>query len=324
VGYRLAGCHVAAALEFDPDMAAIYQRNLGKKILVQDIAGVSADDFLSFAGVPPGSVDILDGSPPCQGFSLSGQRQVTDARNGLFMEYVRLLRAIRPKVFIMENVMGMVVGKMRPIFRAIITALCDSEYSVGCRAVNAKWLGVPQARRRVIIVGVRSDLRKDPVFPKPERMPVSVRTALRGVKQNREETEYLLAQGRAGRAYRHYDKMRPGETAQKCIAAEKHMQTAQGFSAMRAAWDRPAPTIIKSAFMVRAGGLMHPAECRRFTTYETARLSSFPDDWIWPEFQHAIAGMGNSVPPLMMEAVARTVRAEVLAPISRDNQTTPD
>lgn len=81
-----------------------------------DIASLTADVILEQADLARGELDVLDGSPPCQGFSMAGRRQFADARNTLFREYVRLLADLQPKVFVMENVAGMVRGRMRLVF----------------------------------------------------------------------------------------------------------------------------------------------------------------------------------------------------------------
>ena len=94
-------------------------------------------------GLEPGELDVLDGSPPCQGFSTAGRRNMEDGRNQLFKEYVRLLRGLRPKVLVMENVSGMVKGKMKLIFAEIMRELKASGYTVSARLMNAMYYGVP-------------------------------------------------------------------------------------------------------------------------------------------------------------------------------------
>ena len=106
----------------------------------------------------PGELDVLDGSPPCQGFSTAGKRRMDDGRNQLFREYVRLLRGLRPKVLVMENVSGMVKGKMKLIFAEIMRELKASGYKVSARLMNAMHFGVPQSRERMIFIGIREDL----------------------------------------------------------------------------------------------------------------------------------------------------------------------
>src|SRR5690606_28397395 len=88
-----------------------------------DIAALSVDEVLNRTGLVPGRLDVFDGSPPCQGFSSAGKRKLGDERNQLFRQYVRLLDGLRPRVFLMENVSGMVKGHMKLIFAEVMQAL---------------------------------------------------------------------------------------------------------------------------------------------------------------------------------------------------------
>ena len=113
---------------------------------------------MKITGLQPGELDVLDGSPPCQGFSTAGKRKMDDGRNQLFREYVRLLQGLQPKVLVMENVSGMVKGKMKLIFAEIMRELKASGYHVEARLMNAMYFGVPRSRERMIFIGVREDL----------------------------------------------------------------------------------------------------------------------------------------------------------------------
>ncbi len=179
LGYKMAGGRCLLAVEWDSKAAMTYMRNFPDAPFYHgDIYRLTGDWALELAGVAPGGLDLLDGSPPCQGFSTAGKRQVSDPRNSLFRDYIRLLEAFRPKAFVMENVSGLVKGKMRPVFREIMTALKGAGYIVRCRLLNAKWLGVPQERKRLIWLGARDDLRLEPRHPEPWGRPVTVREAI--------------------------------------------------------------------------------------------------------------------------------------------------
>ncbi len=117
LGYKLAGCEVLAAVERDPHTVATYKANHPATLLLDgDITTLNPQEIMTELQLNAGELDILDGSPPCQGFSLAGKRQVKDPRNRLFEEYVQFLNAFQPKAFVMENVPGLVTGKMRTIF----------------------------------------------------------------------------------------------------------------------------------------------------------------------------------------------------------------
>ncbi len=178
LGYKMAGFDVRTTVEWMKYPAACYRRNFPETVMIEgDIAKVDSDDLLLEAGLRPGELDVFDGSPPCQGFSTSGNRDIADPRNSLFREYVRLLRGLMPKVFVMENVSGMVKGKMLWVFKQVMQELKTSGYRVSCRVMDAKWFGVPQSRQRTIFIGIRDDLGIDPSHPKAQQKPTTIAEA---------------------------------------------------------------------------------------------------------------------------------------------------
>lgn len=180
LGYQMAGYGVRLAVEIDAKAAATYRRNFPETTVWEgDICDLSGEEALKLAGVEPGALDVLDGSPPCQGFSTAGKRRFADGRNRLFEEYVRLLKVFRPRAFVMENVSGLIKGKMKLAFAEMTSALKSADYRVSCRLLNAWWYGVPQDRKRLIWVGIREDLGIAPSHPSPMRQrAVSVGQAL--------------------------------------------------------------------------------------------------------------------------------------------------
>lgn len=159
LGMKWAGGKVLFAIEWDANAVETYRLNhKGTPVLHRDIATVTVEELLTLTGLQPGELDVLEGSPPCQGFSTAGKRQIDDPRNSLFKEYVRLLRGLKPKVFVMENVSGMVKGDMKHVFAIIMRELKASDYQVKCQLMNTMYFGVPQSRERVIFIGVRNDI----------------------------------------------------------------------------------------------------------------------------------------------------------------------
>jgi site-specific DNA-cytosine methylase len=162
LGYKWAGGRGLAAVEFNANAAETYRLNFpDTPMLERDIATVTAEELLALTGLQVGDLDILDGSPPCQGFSTAGKRQFDDPRNSLFREYVRLVEGLQPRVFVMENVSGMVKGKMKLAFKTIMETLKATGYTVRCQLLNAMYYGVPQSRERLIWIGVRPDIPSD-------------------------------------------------------------------------------------------------------------------------------------------------------------------
>ena len=167
LGYSMAGFRELLAVEWDQNAVDTFRLNFPDVLVYHgDIAALSVEDCLARTGLQPGELDVFDGSPPCQGFSTAGKRMMDDPRNQLFREYVRLLRGLQPKVFVMENVSGMVKGKMKLIFADILRELKASGYKVSARLMNAMYFNVPQSRERMIFIGVREDLAVEPSHPK--------------------------------------------------------------------------------------------------------------------------------------------------------------
>jgi len=176
LGYSMAGFRELLAVEWNDNAVETFKLNFPDvPVYHGDINKLTVAECLKLAELEPRELDILDGSPPCQGFSTAGKRKFTDDRNQLFRQYVRLLRGLQPKVFVMENVSGMVKGKMKLIFAEILRELKASGYKVKVRLLNAMYFGVPQSRQRLVFIGVREDLGIEPSHPKAETRPISLR-----------------------------------------------------------------------------------------------------------------------------------------------------
>ncbi|MHB9008269.1 MAG: DNA cytosine methyltransferase [Limisphaerales bacterium] len=190
LGYRMAGFKVAWASEFIPAAAEVYRANHPDTILdTRDIRKVQPAEILAAIGLGVGELDLLDGSPPCASFSTAGKREkhwgkakryseTVQRVDDLFFEYVRLLGGLRPKVFVAENVSGLVKGVAKGYFLEILAKLKSCGYRVGVKVLDAQWLGVPQARQRTIFIGVREDLGREPAFPRPLPYRYTLRDAL--------------------------------------------------------------------------------------------------------------------------------------------------
>ena len=301
LGYQMAGYKELLAIDFDDNAIETFKLNFKDvPIWKADISQLSGTKIMDFCGLKVGELDLLDGSPPCQGFSTAGKRQVCDTRNDLVNHYIRLVKAIQPKVFVMENVSGMVKGKMKGLFIEYIKSMKEAGYQVSCRLLNAKWFSVPQSRERMICIGVRNDLNMQPVFPKPHDRVITVREAIKDVKL---ET-FCKSNDVVTRQMIHVP---PGKSAANVRKDEMR------FSWIRLHFDKPANTIPKS-FRPGMNAFYHPIEQRNMTIEELKRLQSFPDDFKFigkPIEQWA--RIGNSVPPLMTKVIAETIRDEIFA-----------
>lgn len=298
-GYMMAGYRDLLAVEWDDNAVATLRANYPDlDIYHGDIAGLTVDEVLRRTGLQPGELDILDGSPPCQGFSTAGKRLMDDPRNQLFREYVRLLRGLRPKVFVMENVSGMVKGKMKLVFVEILKELKASGYRVSARLLNAMYFHVPQSRERMIFIGVRDDLEIEPTHPRAEGRPVTVREAIAGVP------EVLAAPAWRPFNLNLWSRQRPGQSG----IGGKY------FNHVRMDFSKPSPTVPKSTVYGGFAGLSHCTTPRSLHIGEIMRISSIPDQYqLNGTYEDRLNRIGNSVPPLFMEAIARHIRHEILA-----------
>ncbi len=316
LGYHWAGFKELLAIEWEDHAVECFKLNFPDvPVWQKDITTVDYRDILKFTGLKVGELDVFDGSPPCQGFSTAGKRKVNDSRNKLFESYVELIRGLQPKVFVMENVSGMAKGKMKGLFLEILRALKSLNYSVKCKQMNAMYYGVPQSRERLIFIGVRNDLKMDPVWPKPSTNVVSVKRALSGVKnktfapiaKGQDIVFSLIAKNSSA------IKSVPTEILEKYIPRmAKNKTFSFGGICQRLNWSKPSPTITKT-FIAYAEPPLHPEEHRVITIEENLRLCSFPDNWQLPgSFKDAWARLGNAVMPKFMQAIAETIKNEIL------------
>ena len=300
LGYRMAGYKVLWANEFVKAAQDVYKLNHDISTLdTRDIREVTGHDILKATGMGVGQIDILDGSPPCAAFSTSGTRdkgwgdvkQYSDKSqrvDDLFFEYVRLLKVLQPKVFIAENVKGLVSGKAKGYFKMILSALKDADYNVKAKVLDAQWLGVPQRRQRLIFIGVRNDIGLDPVFPEP--------------KPYRYNTGEILP---------HIKKVKHGGAPNNWKNAMLHVHPTITQTI-------PSPTgYLSGGVYVQAddsdNGMFGVFGERILTIEELKKLFSFPDDFkLIGEFEKQWERLGRSVPPFMMREISKSVQEHIL------------
>jgi len=298
LGYSMAGFRELLAVEWDARAVETFKLNFPEVLMYHgDIHHLSVKECKELTGIQEGDLEVLDGSPPCVGFSDVGKRRFDDTRNRLYHEYVRLLRGLKPKAFVMENVYGMVRGKMKLIFADLIKELKASGYHVKCRLLNAKFYNVPQNRPRLIWIGIREDLGIESSHPKPQTLrPFTVRDAWEGVivdDYGRELTE---------RMQRLYWASKQGDNFKK--AAVKLLGKGCDFSSYRLSYAKPSYCLTKFGYN-DIGVICHPTEARRLSLAEAKRIASFPDAFRFTgNFNDAWAQIGNAVPPLFMKAIA--------------------
>lgn len=343
LGYKMAGFRVLWASEFIPAAQETYRANHPKTILdTRDIRQVKPEDILAAIGMKPGELDLFDGSPPCASFSTAGAREAgwgkvkkysdtTQRTDDLFFEFVRLINGIQPKVFVAENVSGLVKGTAKGYFLEILGALKACGYKVSCRVLDAQWLGVPQSRQRTIFVGVRNDLNREPVHPVPLAYRYTVRDALPWITKVVHDTSGAFGAGditnRPSPAItvgvnslnsRHFQVEAECDISRFAIGKEWDRvktggQSSKYFSLQKPDLDKPCPCVTQTAGNTGAAGVCHPTEKRKFSIAELRRICAFPDDFILKgSYAQQWERLGRAVPPVMMSHIAATVRDQIL------------
>lgn len=306
------------AVEWDSHAAATYRANFGLHV-----ANTPIEDVARFP-----KADVLIGGPPCQGFSALNRNGVGFERRALWREYLRALKAIDPSWFVMENVPQLLTS---PEFAAFTRSVA-SRYMVSAAVLNAADFGVPQTRRRAIVVGSRVGLAP---LPTPTRGEGSasgapwstVRQALEGLPvrpdggrwhRSRNPTDVSLRRYAAvphdgGNRFQMQAKLDAaglGDLVPRCWR-QKTTGTTDVFGRMW--WDRPAPTIRTEFYKPEKGRYLHPEADRPITVREAARLMDFPDDFELPENQaltHIGRQVGNAVPVGLARAIADVIAAD--------------
>lgn len=314
MGYKLAGFEVVGANDIDPAMRRNYEANLHPPLFIE-----APVRDLTTMDLPPHlfDLDVLDGSPPCSTFSMSGDRekawgrekffregQAAQVLDDLFFDFIDVVERLRPRVVVAENVKGMILGKARGYVRMIFARLREIGYEPQIFLVNAAYCNVPQRRERVFVVAQRRDLDRPPLRLSTDRRTIPLEEAFKGVRNRESEKHYL---GRDTITYRCWHLAKPGRSF---TDAYKRLSGKQGF------WDHHKVSPKHPGFTVRASGYVcHWAEPRSLTAREFARLGSFPDDYAFHSPAQYLVGM--SVPPRMMEVVASAVRDQWLLPTEK-------
>lgn len=321
-GYRMAGGKVLAASEFIPEARNTYLANWPDVVMFpQDVRELTGAMILEAIGKGPGELDILDGSPPCSAFSVAGKREkgwgqekaYSDSKQTavetLFFEYIRILKEVRPKVFVAENVAGLARGVSAGFLNEFFDAFEGAGYEVRAKILDAKWLGVPQSRPRLIFVGVRSDLWRpefeDKTHPKPFSKAIPLSKAFAGL----ELTDEDIAETDISRyaVYRELVKLRPGEQSKKY------------FNLIEGDPNRPSGCVTASCGHLSAASVCHWDD-RAYTVKEIKRIVSIPDDYeLTGTYQQRVERLGRMVPPLMMKAIAENIYINILTKLKEEN-----
>jgi len=311
LGYKMAGMDVLACVEFIENAVDCYKKNFpDAKVFFDDVRNVCGEDILKELNLNVGELDILDGSPPCASFSMSGIREKgwnkvkaysskKQRVDDLFFEFIRLADQIRPKFCVNENVKGLTIGESKKVLNEIVHQFMKIGYTCFYKILNGTDFGAPQNRERVIFVSVRNDLLyRSFTYPNPtySSEKISVKDAIENIKNDPDELKFLFEAANKYKAYEFYDSVNVGENHYKAFNFGKNR------------WDLPSRTLVQTESDVSARGICHPFEKRRHTIKEVKRLMGFPDDFIlvgaWKQKYERLA---RSVNPQVICAVAKSI-----------------
>jgi DNA (cytosine-5)-methyltransferase 1 len=320
LGFKKAGFKTLAAFDNDGSCIETYNKNFGAVAHLSDIFDLNKKKIAEIIGHGV-HVDVITGGPPCQGFSVQRRGQNEDPRNNLVLEYLRLVLALKPKFFLMENVGGLLSVRGKPFMDEVLLRSKRAGYILHIAKLKAIEFGVPQDRRRVFIIGelAGKNLPKYK-FPLPkstfQKKPVTVRDAIfdlvdRGegdLPNHRADTLSAknLERIRSITEGQGRDSL-PVHLQLNCHtenATHRHLDTYG-----RMAWDKPSATITAKFDSFSRGRFGHPVLDRTITLREGARLQTFPDSFVFQGTKVSVAKqIGNAVPPLLAEYVAKSIK----------------
>lgn len=304
LGYKLAGYKELLAIDFEPNAVQTFKLNFPRvKVWERDITKVTSKEILKETKLKVGELFLLDGSPPCQGFSMAGNRKVYDERNNLSTEFIRILKELQPKTFVMENVPGMIKGTMKGAYTHTKQELINAGYNITVQVMNSKYFNVPQSRERLIFHGIRKDLHIKPTLPKPENKPISVKEILKDIT-NKEIPEECYKFSQSDRYIQVINKIRPGQKGPDIDSKRSY------FNTIRLHNDKICPTITKTKHA--CAGIIHSEEKRWLTIQELKAFASFPPEYkLEGTYKQQWAGIGNAVMPNFMKAIALHIKRNV-------------
>jgi len=318
LGYRMAGFRVLWVNEFMQKARDTYKINASSSTVIngKDIRELDYTDILNEIKLDIGEIDILDGSPPCASFSTQGKRdkdwgkvksysKTKQRTDDLFFEYIRLVKTLKPKVFVAENVSGLVKGRAKGYFLEILKEFKKCGYNVKVKLLKAHWLYVPQMRERIFFIGIRNDLNKEPQFPKPKINMTKIRDVLPFLNNNSmsdDDINWVKENTRMGQLWKYTKR---GTNFQRA-GLELFGKKGSYFGQYRVSPDKPCNTILTTP-------LYHWDLCRFLTIPEIKLFSTFPEDYkLTGSFSDRFERIGRAVPPFMMKEIAIIIRDKIL------------
>ena len=315
LGLEQAGFEHLGLVEFNKYAADTLIANRPQwKVLCEDIAQVAERDLEQEFEIAKYELDLLSGGAPCQSFSYAGKRLgLQDVRGTMFYHYATFLHKLQPKMFLFENVRGLLTHDGGRTFKTILDIFEDEGYTTVHKVLNAWNYGVPQKRERLITIGIRNDLAEQChfTFPKEHEYKPVVRdiqldinpdaTKCARYSQNKEAVFALVP---PGGYWRDIDP----------VVAKTYMKTCWDMGGgrtgilRRIGLDEPSLTVLTNPGMKQTDRC-HPLEVRPFSVRENARLQSFPDEWIFcGKLSEQYKQVGNAVPVNLAKEIGLEIK----------------
>ena len=301
LGIEKAGFTSLGLIEFDKSATNTLKKNRPKwNVINDDVANISSQNLEEYFPIKKGELDLLSGGAPCQAFSYAGKRLgLADTRGTLFYHYAVFLEKLQPKMFLFENVKGLLTHDSGKTYKAMLDIFEEAGYTIQKKILNAWDYGVAQKRERLITIGIRNDLL-DKIkyeFPSPHDYKPVLKDILKDVPdsigaQYGESKKWIFELVPPGGYWKDIDPNVAKEYMKSCW----DMKGGRTGILRRMSMDEPSLTVLTSPSQKQTERC-HPLEARPFTVRENARCQSFPDDW---EFCGNISAqykqVGNAVP----------------------------
>ena len=364
-GYKLAGGDCKFVNEFQQVAVDTYLENWpGTPHICGDIKNVTGKQIMEMTGIKEGELDILDGSPPCPPFSMSGTKQKGWGKEktaygmkqknieDLTWEQIRIAGEMKPKVIVCENVKGLTMEYASEHLTRMVNDFEKLGYTTVYKVLKGHEQGVPQKRERVFIVSVRNDVLDDigmpfmllsGLFPEPEKEFASIHDAIGDIQLNNENAseavELVDAMKKSAkwkwmkRLPKNPDKVVSvgddvvGPWYDKVIAHRKKWgktipdRKSSFFQSRRVPWKQASHTLSEQGLQTSLAVHLHPEEDRVFTTKESARIMTLPDDYkLTGTLNERLARIGLMVAPICMKYLADEIYKQILEPYNAIHQ----
>ena len=310
LGLEEAGFENILSNDFDKDSCDTLKLNRPNwNVVCDSVENLAEKDLLKMLNIKEGELDLLSGGYPCQSFSYAGKRLgLNDVRGTMFYYYAKILKQLKPKIFLAENVKGLVSHDGGKTLQTMINVFEEIGYHVQYKVLNAWDYGVAEKRERVVIIGIRNDIQVDYEYPTPHDYKPVLRDVLKNVPksegatypQSKKEVFDLVPPGGCWRDL-------PEDIARSYMKGSYNLGGGKTGMARRISWDEPSLTILCSPCMKQTDRC-HPDETRPFTVRESARIQSFPDTWQFCGNLHSkYKQIGNAVPVNLAKEIGLSI-----------------